>query len=344
MRCLVTGNHGYMGYIMTHELLKNGHEVVGYDCNYFPGKVFGRKDAFESSKGIAQITKDIRDISDEDFKDIDAVIHLAGLVDDPEGKIRPSVQVDINYLATLEIAGKAKSNGVKRFVFSSSTSVYGVKGDEILDEGSPAEPVTHYAKSKLHSEAALLNMASDDFAVTCTRNATCFGISPRMRINMLLNALTGSAYTEGKMRVEGDGMNWRPVVHIGDVARAYNTILAADQSKVSGQVFAVGCGSYRINDLAEAVKEELPSSTIEHVEKGSDRRSYRVSFEKIGRALGFKPKYSIKDGIKELLKGYEEFGLTKDNIDDKGFWPAKHYKHLIDSGKVDGDLRLIQGE
>jgi nucleoside-diphosphate-sugar epimerase len=343
MRCLVTGNHGYIGYIMVHDLLKSGHEVVGYDCNYFPEEVFGRGDTFESSKGIRQITKDIRDISDADFKGIDAVIHLAGLVDDPDGRIWPDIQMDINYLSTLELAIKARRNGVKRFIFASSTSVYGIKGDELLDEESSAEPVTWYAKSKLYSEYALSKMISEDFAVTCMRNATCFGISPRMRVNMVLNCLAGFAYTEGKVNVVGDGMNWRPVVHIEDVARAYIDVLAADPSKVSGQVFGVGCGSYRINELAEAVKEALPNSVIVHGDRGNDNRSYRVSFEKMEKVLGFKTKYSIRDGIKELIKGYEEFGLTKEKFQEDRFWSTKYYKSLTDSGKVDRNLRIKTG-
>lgn len=342
MRILVTGNHGYIGYIMTHDLLKKGHEVVGYDYNYFPEEIFGRADTFESSKHVSkQIEKDVRLIADDDFRDIDAVIHFAGLVDDPDGRIWPEIQMDINHFATLELAIRARRNGVKRFIFASSTSVYGVKGDELLDETSSAEPVTWYAKSKLYSERALLDLGSDDFAVTCFRNATCFGVSPRMRVNMVLNALAGSAYTEGTIKVVGDGMNWRPVVHIEDVSGAYIKSLESDVSKSANQIFTVGCSSYRINELADAVLARLPNATIEHGKQGNDVRSYNVSFDKINRVLGFKAKWSIKDGVNELVDAYEKFGMTKEKIQEPRFWSTKYYKHLIDSNSVDNKLRWL---
>jgi len=340
MRCLVTGNHGFIGYIMTHELLKNGHEVVGYDYDYFPKETFGRPDTFESSKGIKQITKDVRDISSEDLKGIDAVIHLAGLPNDTAGDVIPDITMDINYLSTMELAIRAKRSGVKRFLFSSTASVYGAQeGDILIDEESKPNPITHYGISKFYSEIALLNMNSENFAVTCMRNTTCYGVSPRMRFDMVLNTFVGTAYTEKKLKMLNDGMIWRPLVHIEDVAAAFNIVLKTDVSKVAGQRFIIGSETQRIIDLAKTVKEFIPEAVIEYENNNRDPRSYRLNCEKAKKVLGFVPKRSIKDGIKELLAAYDDFKLTKEKFDDKRFWAAKYYRYLVNSGQVDNNLR-----
>jgi nucleoside-diphosphate-sugar epimerase len=337
MRVLVTGSRGYIGYMMVQELLEHNHEVIGYDRSHLPEEVFGRRDTFEAQSSIRQINKDIRDVSLEDLRGVDAVIHLAALVDDPKGKLWESVQVDVNYVATINLALKAAQAGVKKFIFASTAAIYGNKGEELLDEDSVCEPANGYALIKKYAEEALLNINLGGMEVTCVRNGTCFGISPRMRINMVLNALTAFAYVEKRIKISGDGMNWRPIVHIEDVARAYRQILEDSSSKAAGQIFNLGCGTYRIKDMAEAVEKELPESVIEHTEQGADKRSYKLSFEKIKKTINFRPKYTMEDGIKELVKGYREFGLTKENIMNEGLWSVKFYRSLLDSGEADNN-------
>jgi nucleoside-diphosphate-sugar epimerase len=342
MRCLVTGNHGYIGYILSHELIKSGNEVVGYDCDYFPIECFGRKDAFESGKKIPQIKKDLRDVSKEDMKGIDAVVHLAALPNDPACDLNPEVAQDINYLATLKVAIAAKEAGVKRFIFASSCSVFGVKGSETVNENDRPAPITPYGVSKLNAETALLLMNSDKFTVTCMRNATCYGVSPRMRFDMVLNNLVGYAYTEGKVKMLSDGTAWRPLVHIEDVAKAYIMALEAPKADVASQIFSVGTENFQVKEIAETVGRSVPGSVIEYAPCGQkDFRSYRASFGKLEKILGFTPKWSAETGARELCSAYKDFGLNRENFQNKEFWAGKYFKYLIDSKGVDGDLRLL---
>jgi len=341
MRCLVTGNHGFIGYILTNHLLKAGYDVVGYDCDYFPISCFGRKDTFDASKKIKQISKDIRDINKEDLKGVDAVIHLAALPNDPACDLNPFLADDINYLATVQLATAARRAGVKRFIYASSCSVFGVKGNEIINEEDSPAPLTPYGFSKLKSEIALKGMNSSDFTVTLMRNATCFGVSPRMRFDMVLNNLMGYAFTEGNVKILSDGTSWRPIVHIEDVAEAYKLTLEAPKTDVASQVFAVGGENYQVKDIAEIVRTNIPKSAVEYAKGGQkDLRSYRVNFNKIEKILGFKMKWTTDKGCKELLKAYKEFRLDKENFQDKWFWAGKAFKYLIASGKVDKNLRL----
>ncbi len=343
MRCLVTGNHGYIGYILADELVKAGYEVTGYDYDYFSDNSFGRKDALKSSGRIKQISKDLREIKESDFEGIDAVIHLAALPNDPACDLAPEVTYDINYLATLQAAIAAKRAGVKRFIYASSCSVFGVKGDELINEGDRPSPITAYGLSKMYAENALLQMNSRDFTVTCMRNATCYGVSPRMRFDMVLNNLVGYAYTEGRIRVLSDGTSWRPIVHIEDVAGAYIAALKAPESDISGQIFAVGSENFTVNEIAQIVAEVVPGSEIAHNPNAQkDWRSYRVSFNKMIRVLGYRPKWTAKKGAEELYKAYKEFGLTKENFQNEQFWAGKHFKSMVNERIIDKDFEFTK--
>ena len=341
MKCLVTGNHGYIGFVLSDELLKNGHEVVGYDCDYFPLESFGRPDVFKSKEKITQIRKDIRDVSKEDMTGVDAVIHLAALPNDPACDINPKFADQINHVATVNLAKTAKSAGVKTFIFGSSCSVFGAKGDEMINEKDKPAPITPYGVSKQNAEQELLKLNSGSFTVACMRNATCYGVSPRMRFDMVLNNLVGYAYTEGKVKILSDGTSWRPIVHIEDVSRAYLLALDADKDKISGQIFAVGTENFQVKAIASIVESTVPKSKTEYSPNGQkDLRSYRVSFDKLKETLGFKPKWSAKDGAKELYNAYKSYGLTKESFQDSKFWAGKYFKYLIESKSVDENLKI----
>lgn len=343
MRCLVTGNHGYIGHILVHELLKKGHEVVGYDWDYFPRDCFGRRDAFESSKQIKQIIKDLRDIKSEDLKGFDTIIHLAALPNDPACDLNAALTTEINHLTTLKLALAAKRAGVKRFVFASSCAVYGIKGDNTSDETNIPNPITIYGKSKVNSEIALKKLNSRKFTVVSLRNATCYGVSPRMRFDMILHGLLGLAFTEGRINMHlSDGTAWRPMIHLEDLAQAYISVIEAPHDLVAGQIFNVGSENYRVIDIAEIAKKAVPNSTIaKFSEAPKDLRSYKCSFNKIKNVLNFKPKWTTEKGAQEIYRAFKEFGLTKELYLDKIFWAGKYYKYLIDKRLVDSNLRAI---
>ncbi|MHB8396209.1 MAG: NAD-dependent epimerase/dehydratase family protein [Thermoplasmataceae archaeon] len=338
---MVTGNHGYIGHILADELVKSGYTVGGYDLDYFPKDVFGREDTLLSSPKILQVTKDIRDVTIADLKGYDAIFHLAGLPNDPAGDLNPSVTEDINYLATVQLATTAKRAGVKRFIFASSCSVYGVNGDSMINENSDTYPITPYAVSKLKSEKALLSMSSSEFAVTCMRNATCYGVSPRMRFDMVLNNFIGYAVTEGKIKILSDGSSWRPLVHVEDISRAYLTVLESDVNSVGSEVFSIGSENFKISDLATVVSKSIPSAEVEYAKGGTkDMRSYRVNFSKFHKMTGFLPLWDAKRGARELFDAYLHYGLNSNNFMSKSFWAGNYFKFLLDSGVIDNNFRF----
>lgn len=344
MKALVTGNHGFIGYLLVNELLKSGHSVTGVDVDYFPrDKIFGRKDAFASSLSITQLNKDIRDLTIDDFRGFDVVFHLAALPNDPAGDLNPAVTEDINYLATVQLAISSKRAGVRRFVFASSSSVYGVNGNLQINENSGTYPITPYAVSKLNSEKVLISMSSKNFAVTCMRNATCYGVSPRMRLDMVLNNFMAYLVTTGKIRILSDGTTWRPLVHVEDVARAYTKLLDIDVDLVYSEIFSLGSENFKIGDLAEVAKSAVDGAEIEYAQdKQRDMRSYNVNFAKFSSMTGFKPKWNAKSGAFELYEAYKAYGLNKENFNDSSFWAGKHFKKLLDTGQIDGSFRFIR--
>lgn len=342
MRCLVTGNHGYIGYILVHELIKSGHEVVGYDCDYFPRDCFGREDAFVSGKEVKrQIKKDIRDIAPSDFERIDAVIHLAALPNDPPCEAYPEAAEDINHSGVVRVAEAARKAGVERFIFASSCSVFGVKGNDLIDEGDTPCPLTPYGKAKMRAEIDLNGMSSEKFTVTSMRNATCYGISPRMRFDMVLNSLVGYAYTENSIKLLSDGTSWRPIVHVDDVARAYVAALDAPKDEIGGEIISIGTENFVVTDIAKAVNKVIPECRIEHASDMKDPRSYRVSFDKMKRILKVKARWDVYSGAKELYKAYKDYGLTRNSFQNNEFWAGKYFNYLVDKKRVDGSMRIL---
>lgn len=345
MRILISGNLGYIGQILTHYLIKNGHEVIGYDCSYFPeGHCFGRRDAYESRKKVLkQVSKDIRDVVEDDFNGVDVVMHLAALPNDWACDANPErVTDDINNLGTIQFAMTAKRAGVKRFIYASSCSVFGVKGSGLINEEDTPAPLSAYGFAKWNSEKAIRVMNSNDFTVVCMRNATCYGVSPRMRFDMVLNNLVGWAFTTGAVNMHlSNGEAWRPLIHIEDLSRVYLLAAEAPKEVVENQIFGVGSENFWVKDIAEIAKEIVPGAIIKYApDAPRDWRSYNVNFSKVEKALGFKPKWDIKKGAKELHEAYKEYGLDKVNFQNKIFWAGKHFKDLIESKKVDNNLRI----
>ena len=343
MKCIVTGNHGYIGYFLVHELLKAGHEVKGIDTDYFPKEAFGRNDIYSSSDRISQLKMDIRDITVSDLIGYDAVFHLAALPNDPAGDIDPSVTEDINYLATVQLGISSKRAKVKRFIFASSCSVYGVNGEQLINENSGTYPITAYAVSKLNSEKALLSMSSRSFAVTCMRNATCYGVSPRMRFDMVLNNFIAYLVTTGKIRILSDGKSWRPLIHVEDVARAYVTILESDIDSVYSEIFSIGSENFTVSDLANVAKSAVEGAEIEYVKDGpKDMRSYKVNFNRFQKITDFKPMWTARQSAKELYNACLEYGLDMDKFNDSSFWAGKQLQKLLKYNEIDSQFRFVK--
>ncbi|MDC0044600.1 SDR family oxidoreductase, partial [Pelagibacteraceae bacterium] len=280
MNVLVTGNLGYIGSILTDELLKLNFNVVGLDNNYFKDcKLFNKKNNFK------QIVRDIRDINHNDLKNIDFIIHLAGLSNDPLGELNKKLTMDINFRSTIKIAKLAKKMGVKRFVYASTQSLYGISNSniKIKENTKKINPLTAYALSKWKSEKELLKLSSKTFSVTIFRPSTVYGASQRLRCDIVFNNLMASAYTTKTIDILTDGSPWRPVIHVKDVCKAFIAGIIAPINIVESQVFNVGSfdGNFRVRDLARIVKSKFKKSKIKYLNSHTDPRSYQVSFDKI---------------------------------------------------------------
>jgi len=338
MRVLVTGHKGYIGSVLTRVLREAGHDVVGLDAGYFQDCLFGHHDG-----DVPEIRKDVRDATPGDLAGFDAVVHLAALSNDPLGEMAPELTYDINHIATVRLARLAVRAGVERFLFSSSCSMYGQSGDGLVSETAPLRPLTHYARSKVLAEKDLLALASDDFSPVLLRNATAYGISPRLRLDLVLNDLVACAFTTGKVLIKSDGTPWRPVVHVEDIARAFLAVLEAPKHAVHAQAFNVGSNAenYQVRDLAETVRRTVPDSGVEYAEgAGPDRRSYRVDFTKIERCIpGFRPRWTAARGAAELYEGFRRAGLTREDVEGRLYARLRQLRHLRDSGRLDDSLR-----
>ena len=345
MRVLVTGHNGYVGTIMMPMLMEAGHDVVGLDTNLYQGSSFGQ----EIPRGdFREINKDVRDVDTSDVEGFDAVIHLAGLSNDPLGDLNPDLTYEINYLASVRLAEKAKVVGVKRFIFSSSCSNYGAGGQDWLNEESAFNPVTPYGRSKVSVEQDLTQMADDDFSPTFLRSSTAYGVSPRLRFDLVLNNLVAWAYTTGRVYMKSDGTPWRPIVHVEDMSRAFLAALDAPRRLVHNEAFNVGRPeeNYRISELAEIVAETVPGSHIEYAEgAGPDKRCYRVDSSKIARMLTtYDPQWDARRGAQELYEAYQDVGLRLEEFEGPRYRRIHHIKQLISLGSLDETLRWRQME
>lgn len=343
MRVLVTGHNGYIGTVLTPMLLKHGHEVMGFDTDLYERCTFAG-----SVPDIERIRKDVRDVSREELEGFDAIIHLAGLSNDPLGDYRPELTHEINERASIRLARFAKELGVKRFLFASSCSNYGAAGSDFLTEEAEFHPVTPYGLSKVRVEAALSQMADKDFSPTYLRASTAYGVSPRLRFDLVTNNLTAWAFTTGEVYLKSDGTPWRPIVHIEDISQAYIAALHAPREVVHNEAFNVGTTTenYQMREIAEIVKEVVPGCEIGFApDAGPDKRCYRVDCNKIARVLHeFKPQWTARRGIEQLYQIYKKVGLTLEEFEGPKYMRIAHVKHLISSGYLDENLRWTQQE
>ena len=312
MTVLVTGNLGYIGSVLVEILKNKGYEVIGFDSGYFSENLVDK-----ISDNYQQITKDIRDISRNDLKGIEGIIHLAGLSNDPLGEFSPKLTEEINYSGTLHLAQLAKNEGISRFVYASSQSMYGISdtSNELDEDDSEKNPVTAYAIAKWNAEQKLHRMTSDDFVVTSLRPSTVFGASPRLRCDIVFNNLVACAYTTGKIEIMSDGTPWRPVLHIKDVCSAFLAGLEAPAEIVSGRAFNVGIpdGNFTVREIAEAAQRSVPGSELIFTGEHTDPRTYRVSFNRILTELKdyYKPKWDLDMGGRELVEMFDRIGFTE---------------------------------
>lgn len=341
MRVLVTGHHGYIGTVLVPMLTGAGHDVVGLDSDLYTACTYG-----EWEETVPSIHKDVRDVELKDLEGFDAILHLAGLSNDPLGDLNPHLTLEINYRGSLHLAQLAKKAGVRRFIFSSSCSNYGAAGDDMLDETSAFNPVTPYGKSKVLVEQSVSEMADDNFSPTFLRNATAYGVSPFLRFDLVLNNLVAWAYTTGKIMMKSDGSPWRPIVHIADISRAFLVTMEAPIEKIHNEAFNVGRTSdnYRVRDLAMIVKDTVPGCEVSFAaDAGPDKRNYRVNCDKILRVLPeFNPQWDARRGAKELYDSYSQVGLALDDFEGPRYKRIAHIKQLLSEGALDQSLRWTQ--
>jgi nucleoside-diphosphate-sugar epimerase len=341
MRVVVTGHNGYIGSVMVSLLRAAGHDVAGLDTFYFEDCVLG-----EDTASIPVIRRDIRDVTVADLIGFDAVVHLAALCNDPLGDLNADWTFDINHRASVHLARVAKEAGIRRFLYASSCSMYGAAGDAVLTEEAPLRPLTPYAVSKVRTEEDVSKLADATFSPVFMRNATAYGLSPRLRADVVLNNLVCWAHTTGRIRIMSDGTPWRPIVHVQDISRAFVVALAAPRSAIHNEAFNVGSNeeNYQVAELAEIVRSTVPGCTVDYaVGGGPDPRSYRVDFGKLNRTLpDFKPQWNASFGAKELYAALQEANVTLEDFQGRKYIRLTQFKHLLDNGRLDGTLRWVR--
>jgi len=339
MKVLVTGHLGYIGTVLTPMLLSEGYEVVGLDSDLYRRCTFG-----DGLIKVPNIKKDIRDVELDDLKGFNAVCHLAALSNDPLGDLNPELTYEINYKASVRLAKLAKTAGIKRFVFSSSCSCYGAAGDDMLTEDAPFNPVTPYGKSKVWTERDISALADDNFSPIFLRNATAYGVSPRLRFDLVLNNLVAWAFTTGEIMMKSDGSPWRPIVHIRDIALAFIVVLRAPRHLIHNEAFNVGVteDNLQIRNISNIVGETVPNCRVAFAEGASpDTRNYRVDCNKLPRTLNdFQPRWNVRKGAKELYEAYKKYGVTLEDFEGPKYQRIGHVRKLLKEGILDNTLRL----
>jgi nucleoside-diphosphate-sugar epimerase len=338
MRVCVTGHRGYIGSVLAPFLAERGHGVVGVDTDYYAGCDFG-----PAADAVPSLNLDVRNVEARDLEGFDAVVHLAALSNDPLGDLNDAWTREINLDGTLAVARAAREAGVRRFVFASSCSIYGASGtDDLLGEEATLRPLTPYAESKVRAEEGLLELADGDFAPVAMRNATVYGVSPRLRLDVVLNNLAAWAHTTGEVRLLSDGSSWRPLLHVLDVARAAHALLEAPEELVRCEAFNVGSNeqNYRVRELAELLSAETGCRVEVAAGAAPDARSYRVDFGKLERMIpAAVPQWDAAGGARELIAAYRNVGLTKEQFDGRRYMRLRQIRHLLDEQELDGDLR-----
>lgn len=337
MNILVTGTDGYIGSVLVSVLNSAGHCVTGFDTGYYKdGWLYSRPKL--TSESPRTIVKDLRLVDATDFEGIDAIVHMAELSNDPLGENKPEITNEINHLGSLRLAEVAKEAGIERFVYTSSCSVYGVSDAEFVDEESPTNPQTAYARCKVNVERDVAALGDSGFSPVFLRNATAYGASPRMRFDIVLNNLMGLAWTTGKIAMTSDGSPWRPLVHVEDICGAILCALEAPSETIAGEIFNVGstAENYRIREVAEIVAETVPGCELVFGPSGGDNRSYRVNFDKIKERLpGFESRWTLQEGARELKSVFEQIDFDAERFEFRAFTRLRQLNYLTSTGQID---------
>jgi nucleoside-diphosphate-sugar epimerase len=340
MRVLITGHNGYIGSVMTRLVAEAGHDVVGLDAYFFEDCGFG-----PDGSPVPAIRVDVRDVEASHLAGFDAVIHLAAISNDPVGNLNPQGTYDINHLASVRLARRAREAGVSRFLFASSCSLYGVAGDGLLKEDAAFNPITPYGESKVLVERDVSALATDAFSPVFLRNATAYGVSPRLRVDVVVNNLVGYAFTTGEILIQSDGTPWRPLVHIEDISRAFLAVLEAPRELVHNQAFNVGRSeeNYRISEIADMVLAAVPGSRVRYAAGGGpDPRCYRVDCTKLSATFpSFRARWTVADGVREVYDAFQRYGLPYDEFvgERSRYLRIKQITRLQQTGRLDADLR-----